>query len=119
MVGSTEIGGATGPPKCNDQAMAVGHGHTSVAVDSADGDAPAVRRALFCWLADFGDDVQIEAPTQDAERLGDLDALGFTPLRSSFELERPGDRASRIRRGPMGSCWCRSVSVSTTRNSTR
>ena len=163
MVGSTEIGGATGPPKCNDQAMAgidlrapvegdleaiarvvdaqdtswwgapdgdlddvrdelervrramgsldvgarvavvdgsvvgvamaVGHGHTSVAVDSADGDASAVRRALFSWLADFGDDVQIEAPTQDAERLGDLDALGFTPLRSSFELERPGDTA--------------------------
>lgn len=74
-------------------AMAVGHGHTSVSVDSADRDASAVRRALFACLADFGDDVQIESPAQDAERLGDLDALGFTPLRSSFELERPGDVA--------------------------
>ena len=74
-------------------AMAVGHGHTSVAVDSPDGDAPAVRRALFSWLADFGDDVQIESPAQDAERLIDLDSLGFRPLRSSFELERPGDIA--------------------------
>ncbi len=74
-------------------AMAVGHGHTSVAVDSAGGDASAVRRALFAWLADFGDDVQIESPAQDAERLIDLDSLGFTPLRSSFELERPGDVA--------------------------
>ena len=74
-------------------AMAVGHGHTNVAVDSTDGDAPAVRRALFAWLAEFGDDVQIDSPAQDAERLGDLDALGFTPLPSSFELERPGDTA--------------------------
>lgn len=74
-------------------AMAVGHGHTSVAVDSADRDASLVRRALFAWLAEFGDDVQIDAPAQDVDRLSDLDALGFTPLRSSFELERPGDIA--------------------------
>jgi ribosomal protein S18 acetylase RimI-like enzyme len=74
-------------------AMAVGHGHTSVAVDSAYRDASLVRRALFAWLAEFGDDVQIDAPAQDVDRLGDLDALGFTPLRSSFELERPGDIA--------------------------
>jgi mycothiol synthase len=163
MVGSTEIDGATGPPKCNDLAMAgidlrapvegdleaiarvvdaqdtawwgapdgdlddvrdelervrratgsldvgarvavvegavvgvamsVGHGHTSVAVDSTDVDASVVRRALFRWLAEFGDDVQIDAPAQDVERLSDLAALGFTPLHSSFELERPGDVA--------------------------
>ena len=74
-------------------AMAVGHGHTNVAVDAPDGDASAVRRALFAWLADLGDDVQIDSPAQDAERLSDLDSLGFTPLRSSFELERPGDIA--------------------------
>ena len=163
MVGSTEIDGATGPPKCNDLALAgidlrapvegdveaiarvvdaqdtawggapdgdlddvrdelervrramgsldvgarvavvegpvvgvalaVGHGHTSVAIDSTDGHASVLRRALFRWLAEFGDDVQIDAPAQDVERLSDLDALGFTPLRSSFELERPGDVA--------------------------
>ena len=74
-------------------AMSVGHGHTSVAIDATDGDASVVRRALFRWLAEFGDDVQIDAPAQDVERLTDLDALGFTPLRSSFELERPGDIA--------------------------
>jgi GNAT superfamily N-acetyltransferase len=72
-------------------AMAVGHGHTSVAVDWPDGDASAVRRALFAWLAEFGDDVQIDSPAQDAERLIDLDSLGFRPRQSSFELERPGD----------------------------
>jgi GNAT superfamily N-acetyltransferase len=72
-------------------AMAIGHGHTNVAIDSPDGDPSAVRRALFAWLADFGDDVQIDSPAQDTERLSDLDAHGFTPLRSSFELERPGD----------------------------
>jgi ribosomal protein S18 acetylase RimI-like enzyme len=74
-------------------AMAVGHGHTSVAVDVPDGDSSAVRRALFAWLADFGDDVQIESPAQDADRMTDLDALGFRPLRSSFDLERSGDTA--------------------------
>lgn len=74
-------------------AMAVGHGHTSVAIDSTDVDASMVRRALFRWLAELGDDVEIDAPAQDVERLSDLDALGFTPLRSSFELERPGDVA--------------------------
>jgi GNAT superfamily N-acetyltransferase len=74
-------------------AMAVGHGHTSVAVGSADGDASAVRRALVAWLAGLGDDVQIDSPAQDVERWSDLGDLGFTPLRSSFELERPGDIA--------------------------
>jgi ribosomal protein S18 acetylase RimI-like enzyme len=163
MVGSTEIGGATGPRRCNDLAMAaidlrapddgdveaiarvvhaqdtawwgepdgdlddvrdelervrramgslevgarvavhegsvigvalaVGHGHTSVAVDVPDADASAVRQVLFSWLADFGDDVQIESPAQDAGRLTDLESFGFRPLRSSFELERSGDIA--------------------------
>ena len=74
-------------------AMAVGHGHTSVAVDSMGRDASAVRRLLFAWLAGLGDDVQIESPAQDVERLRDLDDLGFTPLRSSFELERSGNTA--------------------------
>lgn len=74
-------------------AMAVGHGHTNAAVDVPDGDESAVRRALFAWLADLGDDVQIESPAQDAGRLADLDSLGFRPMRSSFELERSGDIA--------------------------
>lgn len=71
-------------------ALAVGHGHTSVAVDSDAPSAAEVRRSLFGWLAGHGD-VQIESPAQDTERLGELAALGFLPLRSSFELERPGD----------------------------
>ena len=74
-------------------AMAVGHGHTSVAIDAPVGDASAVRRALFDWLTELGDDIQVESPAQDAERMADLDALGFAPSRSSFELERPGDTA--------------------------
>jgi mycothiol synthase len=72
-------------------ALAVGHGHTQLAVDAAVVDASAVRRLLVEWLAGLGDDVQIEAPAQDAGRLADLTALGFVPTRSSFELERPGD----------------------------
>ena len=70
--------------------LAVGHGHTNVAVDTTRPDAPSVRRSLFGWLAAFGD-VQIESPAQDTERLGELAALGFVPQQSSFELERPGD----------------------------
>ena len=72
-------------------AMAVGHGHTSIAVDPAVGDPSSVRRALVTWLAGFGDDVQIDSPAQDVERLGELRDLQFTPVRSSFELERSGD----------------------------
>ncbi len=71
-------------------ALCVGHGHTIVAVDPDAARAFAVRMALFGWLAEF-DQVQIEAPAQDAERLGQLAELGFVPTRSSFELERPGD----------------------------
>ena len=53
--------------------------------------------------------------------MADLDALGFVPVRSSFELERPGDTSDlpEPRRGPMASCRCRSGSESTTRNSTQ
>ena len=71
-------------------ALAVGHGHTSVAVGSIGPDASTVRCALFDWLAGFGD-VQIESPAQDTERLSELAAIGLVPQRSSFELERPGD----------------------------
>jgi RimJ/RimL family protein N-acetyltransferase len=70
-------------------ALTVGHGHTSAAVDPDAADASAVRCALFGWLAGF-DDVQIDAPAQDADRLAELASLGFVPHRSSFELERPG-----------------------------
>jgi mycothiol synthase len=70
-------------------ALAVGHGHTSVAADPDSIHASAVRRALFGWLAEF-DDVQIEAPAQDTQRLSELAELGMVPQRSSFELERPG-----------------------------
>jgi len=71
-------------------ALAVGHGHTSVAVDPSSAGASAARVTLFGWLAGF-DDVEIESPAQDAERLGELASIGFVPYRSSFELERPGD----------------------------
>jgi mycothiol synthase len=71
-------------------AMVVGHGHTTVAVDPSHAAASAARVALFGWLAGF-EDVQIESPAQDAERLSELASLGFAPNRSSFELERPGD----------------------------
>ena len=74
-------------------ALAIGHGHTSVALDSAGVDASAIRRALFAWLSELGDDVQIDSPVQDVERMRDLDDLGYSPLRSSFELERSGDVA--------------------------
>jgi ribosomal protein S18 acetylase RimI-like enzyme len=73
-------------------ALAVGHGHTSVAVATTGAGASSVRRALFEWLVDTGE-VQIEAPSQDNERLSDLAAIGFVSTRSSFELERPGDTA--------------------------
>jgi ribosomal protein S18 acetylase RimI-like enzyme len=71
-------------------ALAVGHGHTSVAVDPTSPAASAARRELFGWLSGF-DGVQIDSPAQDAERLSELTSLGFVPHRSSFELERPGD----------------------------
>jgi mycothiol synthase len=73
-------------------ALSVGHGHTSVAVDAAACDASTVRRLLVGWLVDAagGDDLQVESPAQDADRLRDLAELGFRPHRSSFELERPG-----------------------------
>ncbi len=74
-------------------ALTVGHGHTQVAVDASAGGDSAVRRVLLEWLTGLGDDVQIEAPAQDVDRLRDLAALGFVPTRSSFELERPGDTA--------------------------
>ena len=70
-------------------ALVVGHGHTSVALDASAADGAAVRRALFEWLVGFGD-VEIEAPAQDVDRLADLEAFGLVPVRSSFELERPG-----------------------------
>jgi GNAT superfamily N-acetyltransferase len=73
-------------------ALSVGHGHTSVAIDAAACDASPVRRLLIGWLVDAagGDDLQVESPAQDADRLRDLAELGFRPHRSSFELERPG-----------------------------
>jgi len=71
-------------------ALAVGHGQTSVAVDPGVAGASDARRTLFEWLTEF-DDVQIEAPAQDAVRLADLASFGLLPYRSSFELERPGD----------------------------
>ncbi len=70
--------------------MLVGHGHTNVAVDPAVDGVSSVRRALFAWLVGF-DDVEIDAPAQDADRLSELAEMGLVPQRSSFELERPGD----------------------------
>jgi len=71
-------------------ALAVGHGHTSVAVDPHGAQASATRLALFRWLAAFGR-VEIESPANDEVRLSELATVGFVPYRSSFELERPGD----------------------------
>jgi len=73
-------------------ASAMGHGHTSVAVDPTVAGGSAVRLALFEWLAGFGD-VEIESPANDLDRLRDLASIGFVPKRSSFELERSGDVA--------------------------
>ncbi|HSP28515.1 MAG TPA: hypothetical protein VLN74_08195, partial [Ilumatobacteraceae bacterium] len=70
--------------------LLVGHGHTSVAVEPAAACADAARLALIDWLSDNGG-LQFEAPSQDAERLGQLTGRGFGPVRSSFELERPAD----------------------------
>lgn len=74
-------------------AMLVGHGHTNLAVDPQVPQVSAVRRALVGWLLEVGD-VEIEAPAQDADRLGELADFGLVPHRSSFELERPGDVSS-------------------------
>ncbi len=73
-------------------ALAVGHGHTSVAVDPSSTVASAARKELFDWLTGF-DGVQIESPAQDGDRLSELASFGFEPYRSSFELERPGNVA--------------------------
>jgi GNAT superfamily N-acetyltransferase len=77
-------------------ALAVGHGQSSVAIDGSDSEASSIRRLLFEWLADLGDDVQIDSPAQDVDRLVDLAALGFVPSRSSFELERVGDTSDLL-----------------------
>ena len=71
-------------------ALAVGHGHTSVAVDPNVAEVSATRLALIRWLAAF-DHVEIESPATDGDRLSELASVGFVPYRSSFELERPGD----------------------------
>ncbi len=73
-------------------AMAVGHGHTIVAVDPNAAEVSAARRELLDWLGGF-DGVQIESPAQDGDLLGDLASIGLVPYRSSFELDRPGDVA--------------------------
>lgn len=70
--------------------LLVGHGHTSVAVHPASASARAALPALIDWLSDNGG-LQFDAPAQDAERLGQLVARGFAPVRSSFELERPAE----------------------------
>ena len=92
MIGSLEAGARValveGEPV--GVALRVGHGQTSVAVDPTIAGAAEVRLALFEWLAGFGD-VEIESPAQDVQRLAELASIGFEPLRSSFELERPGD----------------------------
>jgi mycothiol synthase len=72
-------------------ALAVGHGQTSVAIDGSASEASSIRRVLFEWLAELGDDVEIDSPAQDVDRLADIATLGFAPSRSSFELERVGD----------------------------
>jgi ribosomal protein S18 acetylase RimI-like enzyme len=68
----------------------VGHGHTQVAVDPASPLADEARHRLFSWLIDRGGE-QFDAPSQDQRRLAQLAALGFHPVRSSFELERTAD----------------------------
>ena len=70
--------------------LLVGYGQTSVSVDPASPLAGAAQLALFEWLIEHGGE-DFEAPSQDAERLGRLASLGFTPTRSSFELERSAD----------------------------
>lgn len=71
-------------------AALVGHGHTSVAVDPATAASTGALSALLAWLVEVGAG-EIEAPSQDDQRRSLLADLGFVPVRSSFELERPGD----------------------------
>jgi len=70
-------------------ALAIGHGHTSVAVDPDADEAAAARLVLLGWLDEF-DDIEIESPSQDTDRLRELASIGLVPYRSSFDLERPG-----------------------------
>jgi len=69
-------------------AMLTGHGHTNLAHDPAAPAADRALRSLVAWLVEAGG-TQIDAPAQDARRLALFAEVGFTPTRSSFELERP------------------------------
>lgn len=68
-------------------ALHVGHGQTNVAVDPSTGYAERSLEMLIDWLIESGATL-IDAPAHDAERLDVLRARRWTPVRSSFDLER-------------------------------
>jgi mycothiol synthase len=68
-------------------AMLTGHGHTNLAVDPGARAADEAVRALVAWLIAAGG-TQLDTPAQDVGRLSLFAEFGFTPRRSSFDLER-------------------------------
>lgn len=69
-------------------AMLIGHGQTNLAVDPAAADD--VGPKLVAWLVERGA-TRLDAPAQDEELIETFVDAGFVPMRSSFEMERPGD----------------------------
>lgn len=67
--------------------LLTGHGRADLAVDPAAPRVDEVRRLLVDWAVAAGASM-MESPEQDRERLAVLEAAGFEPVRSSFELER-------------------------------
>jgi mycothiol synthase len=72
--------------------MLVGHGHTTVALDPDSKFGGRAHHALIEWLDEQGGE-QFDSPAQDTDRLQRIASHGFTPRRSSFELERSSDVA--------------------------
>jgi ribosomal protein S18 acetylase RimI-like enzyme len=67
--------------------LLTGHGRADLAVDPGAPDVDEVRRLLVDWAVAAGASM-MESPVQDRERVAALEAAGFVPVRSSFELER-------------------------------
>jgi ribosomal protein S18 acetylase RimI-like enzyme len=61
-------------------------GETSVIIDPADPDGPALE-ALVAWLGEGGHH-EVESYAGDAKRIAWLEAQGFTHERSTFDLQR-------------------------------
>jgi len=75
------------------------HGQASVMADPAHPSADACRATLLDWVIDAGA-ADLDTPRQDTALHGLLGARGFTPTRSSFELERDAGLADLPRGDP-------------------